>query len=72
MTNYTNILHRTGEMAQQLRTLATLLEDQCLTSNTYMVANNYLYSSPESNTIFWPLGALHTCARTHAGKTPTV
>lgn len=49
----------TGEMAQQLRSLAALPVDSGSVSNSYMIAHNYNASSRVSNT-HSHLGTLYT------------
>ena len=52
---------RAGEMAQQLRVLGALLEDQGLILRTYMAADICKICSRGSNALFWSLRASHTC-----------
>lgn len=42
-----------GEMEQQLRTLAALLEDPALISTTIVMAYNYVYQFEETQVAFW-------------------
>jgi hypothetical protein len=58
---------RTGEMAQQLRALATVAEDPGSIPSTHLVAHNIYNSSFKgSDALFWPLRALDT--HVHASK----